>query len=108
MKFAQLLFRVLCLAVAVLQFGVLVNKALLEVDSFATIEIEITDSDFEVSNSEDMEQEILAFSIYSDDLFFNQDIDSYITLNKITCHTPSRRIISETQSVPYSPPELEV
>jgi hypothetical protein len=108
MKIAQLIFRFLCLAVAVLQFGILVNKAFLEVENFETTDIEFSDTDNSESDTGDTEEEVLVLSILCDNLFISQDLNFAILLNEKKIHFLSKKIVSQTPSVPFSPPELEV
>lgn len=108
MKLAQFIFRFLCLAVAVLQFGILVNKAIIEVDYFETIDIEFSDSDNSESDTEEKEDEILVLTFVSDNFFISQDSNSSFHVKKNKIHFLRKKIVSQTQSVPFSPPELEV
>lgn len=104
MKFAQLLFRILCLTVAIFQFGILINKAILENDNLEANEIELSDSD--ESDTENQEEEITFLACGSVLVFMSPEIDNSIFSEKIKIYNPCRKLISETQSVPYSPPEL--
>jgi len=108
MKIAQFIFRFLCLALAVFQFGILVNEAFLEVDSFETNDIEVSDSDFGESDSENPEEEVPVLSFFSDNLFIHQDLNFSFFSKKIKIHSLSQKLVTQTQSVPYSPPEIEV
>lgn len=108
MKLAQFIFRFLCLAVALLQFGILVNKAFLEVDNFETTDIEFSDSDNSESDSENSLEEVPVLSFLCDNLFTSQDLNFTFLLTRNKIHFLSRKLVSQTQSVPFSPPELEV
>ena len=108
MRIAQFIFRFLCLALAVFQFGILVNEAFLEVDSFEANDIEVSDSDFGESDSENPEEEVPVLSFFSDNWYINQGLHFSFLSKKINIHTPSLKLVTQTQSVPYSPPELEV
>lgn len=108
MKTAQLIFRLLCLAVAVLQFGILVNKAFLEVDYFESTDIEFSDSDNSESDSENSIEEAFVLSFSCDNLFISQELNFAFLLKRNKIHFLSRKLVSQTQSVPFSPPELEV
>jgi hypothetical protein len=106
MKFAQFLFRFLCLAVAIFQFGILINKAILENDNLEVNEIELSDSD--ESDTENQEEEMTFLGFSSRPILMYQDLDITSNSKKIKIYSPCRKLISETQSVPYSPPELKV
>lgn len=108
MKLVQFLFRVLCFTVAVFLFGNLLNKAIVEIENFETSTIEQSYSDIGDSDPENPEEEGPVFSFFDDNLFIYQDFYIASLLNKINIHSPSRKLVSQTQSVPYSPPELEV
>lgn len=108
MKTAQLIFRLLCLAVAVIQFGILVNRAFLEVDYFETTDIEFSDTDNNESDSENSLEEVPVLSFLCDNLFISQDLNFAFRLTRKKIHFLSRKLVSLTQSVPFSPPELEV
>jgi hypothetical protein len=106
MKIAQFVFRFLCLALAVFQFGIFVNEAFLEVDSFETNDIEVSDSDFGESDSENPEEEVPVLSFFSNNLFISQDLNFALLLKRNKIHFQSRKLVSQTQSVPFSPPEF--
>lgn len=108
MRLAQFIFRFLSLAFAVLQFGILVNKAFLEVENFETTDIEISDSDNSESDSENSLEEIPVLSFLSDNFFISHDSNFFFLVKKNKIHFLSRKIVSLTQSVPFSPPELKV
>jgi hypothetical protein len=108
MKTAQLIFRFLCLAVAVVQFGILVNKAFLEVDYFETTDIEFSDSDNSESDSENSLEEVPVLSFLCDNLFISQDFNFAFLLTRKKIHFLRKKIVSQTPSVPFSPPELEI
>lgn len=108
MKIAQLIFRFLCLALAAFQFGILVNEAFLEVDSFETNDIEVSDSDFGESDSENLEEDVPVLSFFNDNLYLYQDLNFSFFSKKIKIHSLSQKLVTQTQSVPYSPPEIEV
>jgi hypothetical protein len=108
MKIAQFIFRFLCLALAVFQFGILVNEAFLEVDSFETNDIEVSDSDFGESDSENLEEDVPVLSFFNDNLYLYQDLNFSFFSKKIKIHSLSQKLVTQTQSVPYSPPEIEV
>jgi len=55
----------------VLQLGILVNEAFLEVDSFETNDIEVSDSDFGESDSENLEENVPVLSFFSDNWYIN-------------------------------------
>ncbi len=108
MKFIQLIFRFLCVAVAIFQFGILVNNAFLEIDTFETTNVEFSDSDFGDSDLENSEEEVPVLSFFCDNFFVCNDWNFLFDSKKIKIHFPSRKLVSHTQSVPFSPPELEV
>lgn len=108
MRIAQFIFRFLCLALAVFQFGILVNEAFLEVDSFETNDIEVSDSDFGESDSENLEEDVPVLSFFNDNLYLYQDLNFSFFSKKIKIHSLSQKLVTQTQSVPYSPPEIEV
>ena len=108
MKIAQFCFRFFCLAVAIIQLGIMLNNAILDIDNFETNNIELSDSDSNEPDLEDKEEENNLLSFDSHQLFLIQSLDVTIHLKKIKFSNPTRKLLSETQSVPFSPPELKV
>ncbi len=108
MKFAQLFFRFLCLVLAIFQFGVLLNNSILDFESLENIKIQFTDSDSGESDTEYSEEEIMYLTFYPQNVYLNLEIDLSSAKKNINFLIPSKKIISETQSVLYSPPELSV
>jgi hypothetical protein len=108
MKIAQFCFRFFCFAVAIIQLGIMLNNAILDIDNFETNNIELSDSDSNEPDLEDKEEENNLLSVDSHQLFLIQNIDVTICLKKIKFSNPNCKLLSEIQSVPFSPPDLKV
>jgi hypothetical protein len=106
MKFAQFLFRFICLSVAIFQIGLFLKKAILENQNLEVNEIVLSDSD--ETDSENQEEEMTFFVLSSRPVFDYQDVEIKSNSKKMKIYSHCRKLISESQVVPYSPPELEV